>query len=114
MKKLTTKQAFTALFITIMLFASHLGMYYVGSHDIFVTKDGEIYCKDLRESLKSETEYGGALMEGLHRFYANNNNKFWFDVFMKTPEYHKIDSLNKGDWEDFYYYETPVMSYDNK
>jgi hypothetical protein len=28
---------------------------------------------------------------------------------MITPEYRKIDTLNGGDWEDFYYYETPRL-----
>ena len=111
MKKLTTKKVFAIFFEIIFLIISHLGMYYLGSHDVFITEDGEIYSQDLRASLKFETEYGGALMEGLHRFYASDDNDFWFEVFMKTPEYHKIDSLNNGDWEDFYYYTTPVMQY---
>ncbi len=43
-------------------------------------------------------------MEGLHRFYEDDDNDLWFNGFVLTEEYQKIDSLNGGDWEDFYYY----------
>lgn len=66
-----------------------------------------------KEALSYEREYANALLEGLHRFYSNDDNDFWFDVFMKTPEYKKIDSLNFGNWEDFYYYETPMLGYED-
>lgn len=69
------------------------------------------HCFSIREAWKYEASYAGALLEGLHRFYSNDDNDFWFDVFMQTPEYQRIDSINGGDWEDCYYYETPILDY---
>lgn len=92
--------------------------YYVGSHDIYmasdVNKEGKVgipypHAYNLRDALYSERQYCNALFEGLHRFYANDDNDFWFNSFMLTKEYAKIDSLNGGDWEDFYYYQTPIL-----
>lgn len=92
--------------------------YYVGSHEIYmasdVKSDGSVsivypHAYNVKEALSFEREYANALMEGLHRFYSNDDNDFWFESFMRTPEYRKIDTLNGGDWEDFYYYETPRL-----
>ena len=105
----------------VLLLVTNMVSYFIGSHEIFmaqdVNKDGTTsmtypHFYNTKEALKFEREYANALMEGLHRFYSNDDNDFWFDVFMETPEYHKIDSLNHGDWEDFYLYTTPIMDYD--
>lgn len=95
--------------------------YYLGGHEIYMAADVSAdgtetafypHAYSIRESLSFERQYANALMEGLHRFYSNDDNDLWFDVFMQTPEYHKIDSLNGGDWEDFYHYETDILSYE--
>lgn len=97
--------------------------YYLGGHEIYmaadVLEDGTEtalypHAYSIRESLSFERQYANALMEGLHRFYSNDDNDLWFNDFMKTPEYHKIDSLNGGDWEDFYHYETPLLGYEDE
>lgn len=95
--------------------------YYLGSHEIYMAADVSAdgtetafypHAYSIRESLSFERQYANALMEGLHRFYSNDDNDAWFDLFVKTPEYQKIDSLNGGDWEDFYHYETPMLDYE--
>ena len=95
-----------------------MASYYIGSHDIYMARDCHPdgsesiwypHSEDIRTSLKFEREYANALFEGLHRFYSNDDNDFWFESFVHTKEYAKIDSLNQGDWEDFYYYETPLL-----
>lgn len=106
----------------VLLLVTNVVSYFIGSHSFFmaadVKEDGTEtifypHWYSTAEALNFEREYANALLEGLHRFYSNDDNDFWFDVFMQTPEYHKIDSLNGGDWEDFYYYETPILGYDD-
>lgn len=105
------------IYLAILVIACGIS-YYMGSHDVYmakdVNKDGSEsiwypHFENMKSSLKFEREYANALFEGLHRFYSNDDNDFWFSSFMKTREYQKIDSLNQGDWEDFYYYETPIL-----
>ena len=84
---------------------------FAGSHEIVLSSDGSCFIYDTREALRYEREYAGALLEGLHRFYSNDDNDAWFELFVPTPEYQRIDSINGGDWEDFYEYETPLLSY---
>lgn len=79
-----------------------------------VDKNGKVSIKyphwyNTSEALAFQREYSYALLEGLHRWYSNDDNELWHEGFMKTKEYQKIDSLNGGDWEDFYYYETPQL-----
>ena len=106
--------------IIVALIVSNMVSYWFGSHTVFLAKDvyedGSMSISyphwfNTQRALDYERSYACALMEGLHRFYSNDDNDFWFDVFMETPEYQKIDSINGGDWEDFYYYSTPIMDY---
>ena len=105
------------LYIVILIVVS-FASYFCGANDIYMAKDchadgsesiwyPHFYNKS--EALFQERQYANALFEGLHRFYSNDDNELWFEGFMKTKEYQKIDSLNHGDWEDFYYYETPKL-----
>ena len=102
------------------LIATNAATYYVASHHIYMASDVRPdgsesvmypHSYNLGDALKSEREYANALMEGLHRFYSNDDNDAWFDLFMPTKEYQRIDSLNGGDWEDFYMYETEPLNY---
>lgn len=106
-----------AIIIAIMII-SNLTSYIFGRYDVYMAKDVRPngsesiwypHFEDTREALLFEREYANALFEGLHRWYSNDDNDIWFDGFMKTKEYAKIDSLNQGDWEDFYYYESPIL-----
>lgn len=107
----------TIKIISLILVAYFVG-YFFGSNNIYMAAD--VYSNgtqsvmyphfyNIKKALKFESEYSNALLEGLHRFYSNDDNDFWFESFVGTKEYQKIDSLNQGDWEDFYYYETPML-----
>lgn len=104
----------------VVIFVAYLLGLYVGSHHIYmaadVRKDGSLsmwypHAYNEVEALRHERELANALFEGLHRFYSNDDNDLWFESFMRTKEYHKIDSLLNGDWEDFYYYETHPLEF---
>ena len=108
----------TKVVIVAALELSNLISYYMGSHYMFLAADVHqngseslLYPHfiDLRESWSAERQLANALFEGLHRFYSNDDNDFWYESFVNTVEYNKIDSLLQGDWEDFYYYETPQL-----
>ena len=103
---------------TVLVIVTNILSYYIGSHDIYMAADVRPdgtesiwypHSYNIKEALSFEREYANALREGLHRFYSNDDNESWFEGFMKTKEYQKIDSLCKGNWEDFYYYETPIL-----
>lgn len=107
------KYIFIALFVL-----TNIASYFLGSHWFYmaadVATDGSEsimypHFFNLRESYVAEKQLANALFEGLHRFYSNDDNELWFDQFMQTKEYQKIDSLLNSDWEDFYYYETPML-----
>ena len=108
----------TYIILIAIILISNLCSFVFGRYEIYMAADvkpsGTISAKyphfyNLKEALYLEKEYANALFEGLHRFYGNDDNELWFEGFMKTKEYLKIDSLNGGDWEDFYYYETPPL-----
>ena len=107
------KYIFIALFVL-----TNIASYFLGSHWFYmaadVHQDGTEsimypHFFDLRESYVAEKQLANALFEGLHRFYSNDDNDAWFEKFVPTKEYQKIDSLLNSDWEDFYYYETPML-----
>ena len=116
--KLNKMKKKTYAIIIAIVIISNLTSYIFGRYDVYMAKDVRPngsesiwypHFEDTRASLAFERQYANALMEGLHRFYSNDDNDFWFSSFMKTKEYQKIDSLNNSDWEDFYYYETPIL-----
>lgn len=100
------------------LILTNVMSYYLGSHYICmaadVSADGKQsirypYAINVRKGYFEQVEYSSALLEGLHRFYSNDDNDLWFESFMRTKEYEVIDSLNGGDWEEFYNYTTPKL-----
>lgn len=97
----------------IILAATNLASWYIGSHDIIVAEGG-VHVKNLKASLAHEREYANALLEGLHRFYGSDDNDTWFEDFMPTKEYKNIERVNGGNWEDFYQYETTPLGYDDE
>lgn len=108
----------TLLAVIVALLVTNVMSYFIGSHSFYMASDIKEdgtetimypHWYNTEGALNFERSYANALMEGLHRFYSDDDNDFWFDVFMNTPEYHKIDSINGGDWEDFYYYTTPKL-----
>lgn len=103
--------------LTFVLVGFILG-HFCGSHVIYMSKDchkdGTTSFKyphfyNIKKDFVYQREYNIALLAGLHRFYSNDDNEKWFSEFMKTKEYQAIDSLNEGNWEDFYEYSTPPL-----
>ena len=111
------KNIITRVVIVAALVLSNLCSCYVGRNYIYMAQDVREdglsikypHAINLKEAWLKERELANALFEGLHRFYSNDDNDAWFEEFMKTKEYAKIDSLLQGYWEDFYFYETPPL-----
>lgn len=103
--------------VLIIFLCTNFISWFVGSHEIYMASDVHKYgesiryphCYNVKEALFYERMLSNALFEGLHRFYSNVDNDMWFESFVETPEYQKIDNILEGDWEDFYYYETPPL-----
>ena len=82
----------------------------LGRNEIIIPQDSiEVVAIDYKEAYFAEKEIASAALELLHRWYSNDDNDYWFDVVVKTPEYQRLDSALNQDWEDFYFYETPLM-----
>lgn len=111
------KKIITRVVIVAALVLSNFCSCYVGRNYIYMAQDVREdglsikypHAFDLKEAWLHDRQIVIALFAGLHRFYSNDDNDAWFEEFMKTKEYAKIDSLLQGDWEDFYYYETPKL-----
>lgn len=102
------------IYISLVVAASvgYCAGYFLGSHDVILTEDGGLpIVYDVRDALDYEREYADALLCGLHRWYASIDNEIWFDEFMQTDEYKRINKINGGDWEDFYLYESEPLTY---
>lgn len=56
-----------------------------------------------QKELAKKTEIMGAYADMLHVFYAADHD-FWKENIIPTEQYHRLDSLVQGDWEDFYLY----------
>lgn len=88
------------IYIILILISAGLGFFF-GRYDWYTDINGKHYPYNIKEHLDSERAYANALFEGLHWWYRQNTN--WWDYeFKNSAEYHKIDSVNQGDWEDFY------------
>lgn len=108
----------TYIAIISIVLISNICSFIIGRYDIYWAKDCHPdgsesiwypHAYDMKEALLFERQYANALLEGLHRFYSNDDNDEWFNSFVFTKEYQRIDSLNNHDWEDFYHYETEPL-----
>lgn len=88
------------LYIILILIFAILG-FLCGRYDYYEDINGKIYPYNIKEHLDEEHAYANALFEGLH-WYMRDDTTHWNNVFKNTFEYQKIDSINQGDWEDFY------------
>ena len=73
----------------------------VGRYDYYIDRWNKPHIYNIKEQMHYEKDYNNALLEGLHWFLEDNSVR-WADEFMNTKEYKKIDSVNQGDWGDFY------------
>lgn len=115
------------LFSLLLLVLSFVSGYYVGSHEFYMAADcdrnGNIsvtypHCFNLKDAYYGEREYCSAWIELAHHYLydwnpsicgecdslldAYHNTDYWTDVVSESCYYDKIDSLNGGEWEDFY------------
>lgn len=82
----------------------------MGRNEVIPTKEPiGVICIDYKEAYLAEKQIAASALELLHLWYSNDDNDYWYDVVVKTPEYQKLDSALNHDWEDFYHYETPLM-----
>lgn len=88
------------IYIVLIVLAFMAGSF-LGRCDFYKDVNGKLHAYDLKESLDYERSYCNALLEGLH-WYMLDDTLYWQEMFMETSEYNKIDSINQGDWEDFY------------
>lgn len=105
----------------LLLLITNTISFFVGSHNIYwardIHTDGSTsilypHYYNTKEALKAEREYCNAWIELCHYYLYDNNptqpynsvekNNYWYDVVMESDYYLKIDSLNKGNWEDWY------------
>lgn len=88
------------IYISLIILFTICG-YYAGQYEWYFDINNKPHCYNIKEVLDEERAYCNATIEGLHWWYRQNTN-WWEYQFKNTPEYHKIDSINQGDWEDFY------------
>lgn len=88
------------IYITLIIIAGITG-YWIGQQSWFFDINNKPYWYNTQEALNEERAYANAMFEGLHWWYRQNTN-WWEYQFKNSPEYNKIDSINQGDWEDFY------------
>lgn len=102
---------------------------FIGSHEFYMAADVHAdgntsitypHWYNTNDALVHEREYCNAWIELAHYFLYDNNPSicsecdsllnrnhncdYWLDVVSESEYYDKIDSLNQGDWEDFYAY----------
>lgn len=88
------------IYSILIIIAAFLG-FFCGANEYYYDTKNKLHFYNTKESLKYERQYSNAVLEALH-WYMKGDTIYWKNVFMKTKEYHKIDSINEGDWEDFY------------
>lgn len=88
------------LIVLAIIIAGTIG-YYAGSNTWYFDIYHIPHKFNTEQARLCELEYSNALFEGLH-WYMRDDTAYWDSVFKKTIEYRKIDSINEGDWEDFY------------
>ena len=85
----------------ILIIISALSGYWIGQQTWIFDTNNKPHYFNTEEARLQEVQYGNALFEALHWYYIQDSVK-WNNEFKATKEYNKIDSLNNGDWEDFY------------
>ena len=88
------------IYISAIIIALFTG-YWIGSQTWIFDINKIPHHFNTEEARLQEVKYCNATLEALHYFYQKDTI-YWNGTFKNTAEYHKIDSINKGDWEDFY------------
>lgn len=117
MKKIDFGKCKKWIIAVLVLIVTNFISYFIGSHYFYMAADVYPHGESMRyphwyntlEALQYERKLSNALFEGLHRFYGDPGNNFWYSSFCGTKEYQKLDSLLNQNWGDFYYYDTPIL-----
>lgn len=103
------------IFTIVLLCLTNVSTWFLSSHEI-EWDDNHIPCDcySTHDALVAERQYCGAIFEILHDYwefldvqYTDSTvvrHAFWKDVIMEGDAYHTADSINGGDWEDFFYH----------
>lgn len=107
-KNVIRVMAVTAILLNCVAVSYHFGYkagygkgYEYGDTQVFNCTDGTTVTYSKDELLHYKTQLLNAYDDAL-RWYYRGNKQEWFEVFMKTPEYHYLDSCLIDGWEDFY------------
>lgn len=113
------------IFTIMLLCLTNVCTWFFSAHEIYmaqdVSKDGKTsinypHFYNIRNAYYTEREYCGCMMEMLHDYWEFKDiewtndgqpvgkHDFWNEVIMESDAYHTADSINGGDWEDFYYH----------
>lgn len=89
------------LYIIILVICTYAG-YWIGGQTWILGPNNIPYRMfNTEEARLQEVQHCNAMVEGLHWYYKQDTTK-WNNEFRNTKEFNTIDSLNQGDWEDFY------------
>lgn len=88
------------IYIILIIIAS-ITSHWIGQQSWFIDINNKPHYYNTEEALNAERKYCNATIEALHWYYRDDTT-YWKERFMITKEYQKIDSINQGDWEDFY------------
>lgn len=110
MKKLTksTKTILISGFMGIILGNSLTAAFYSGR----LSKAWE-ETRQEKENTAIQRRLRGAEMDLLWLIYKQSPKEYW-KYIQTTQEYHDLDSLQDGDWEDFYLDEEPSIPIEHK
>lgn len=97
------------LIIILTLAIGYCVGFLMGRYDIYQCVDNHICTMNYKDAYLAEKTIAAASLELNHLWYSSDDNDYWYDVVINTPEYQKLDSALNHDWEDFYHYETPLM-----
>lgn len=110
MKKLTksTKTILISGFMGLILGNSLTAAFYSGR----LSKAWE-ETRQEKENTAIQRRLRGAEMDLLWLVYKQSPKEYW-KYIQTTQEYHDLDSLQDGDWEDFYLDEEPSIPIEHK
>lgn len=110
MKKLTksTKTILISGFMGLILGNSLTAAFYSGR----LSKAWE-ETRQEKENTAIQRRLRGAEMDLLWLVYKQSPKEYW-KYIQTTQEYHDLDSLQEGDWEDFYLDEEPSIPIEHK
>lgn len=103
------------ILVGVLVVVTNLGTWFLSSHTIvWGVNHLPVYTYDNKTALDIERQYCMCMIEMLHMYWQNydveydekgeviSRHTFFDDCIAETDVYLKADSLNEGDWEDFF------------